>query len=210
MGSLDLFSSFVSVRRASTLRKRVLAQHVVFSWGALFGMRFLQVNLGADGHACRFALGMSCFSWRQGQLVCLSTAMSESNDTLILRAKELADEKRFEESVKIFSEIFEKNPNDVSGLRGLAALMSELGQVDLTLALLADSVDFENPDIPTLHQISVLLRGEERFDEAADILLCACAHDPQNQGLFEETLALLKQVGREAELIQEPGVVSEE
>jgi tetratricopeptide (TPR) repeat protein len=127
-----------------------------------------------------------------------------------LRAKELADEKRFEESVKIFSEIFEKNPNDVSGLRGLAALMSELGQVDLTLALLADSVDFENPDIPTLHQISVLLRGEERFDEAADILLCACAHDPQNQGLLEETLALLKQVGREAELIQEPGVVSEE
>ena len=132
--------------------------------------------------------------------------MSKPIEEVVLGAKELANEKRFEESASAFSEVFREHPGDPGALRELAGVMSELGQMEIALALLADSVDFEKPDIQTLHQISLLLRGQNRAEEAADFLLCACAYDPTNSGLLAETRALLRELGREDELQLEEGV----
>jgi thioredoxin-like negative regulator of GroEL len=131
--------------------------------------------------------------------------MSKPIEEVVLGAKELANEKRFMESASAFSEIFKEDPCNPGALRELAGVMSELGQMEMALALLADSVDFESPDIQTLHQISLLLRGQNRNEEAADFLLCACAYDPSNAGLIEETRVLLRELGREQELQLEEG-----
>ncbi len=126
--------------------------------------------------------------------------MSEQINGLVSEAKELAIEKRFDECAQTFSEVFEQSPNDPQALQALASVMFDVGQMDVGLALLADSVDQENPDSATLHRIATLLKGQDRLDEAADFLICALYHDQNNTELLEETQALLKQVGREGEL----------
>jgi hypothetical protein len=78
--------------------------------------------------------------------------------------------------------------------------MLDLDQVDPALALLSDSIDQSNPDVPTLLKIAELLRGQNRLDEAANILAGALAHDLNNEELASETLALFQQLGRESEL----------
>ena len=126
--------------------------------------------------------------------------MSEHFNELVSEAKNLANEQRFDESAEAFRALFEKNPGDPLVLRELASVLLDIGQSDMALSLLADSVDSEAPDVSTLRRIATILRGHNRPDEAADILICALANDSKNEELFEETLSLLKQLGREAEL----------
>lgn len=129
------------------------------------------------------------------------SASSEDINQLIAKARESATEENFEACAESFSEAFKQRPNDPLILRELAAVMIDLGQVDAGLALLSDSVDLDKPDVAVLTQIAALLRGQDRVDEAADFLLCALSHDPSNEELFNDTLALLSQLGRESELV---------
>lgn len=126
--------------------------------------------------------------------------MSNHFDDPVSEAKNLATEKRYDESAAVFGKIFEENPGDPAALRELALVMRDLGQSQMALSLLADSTNAQTPDVETLKQIAIILRAQNRLDEAADFMVCALAHDQTNQDLFEETLLLLKQIGREAEL----------
>lgn len=126
--------------------------------------------------------------------------MSNHFEDPVAEAKNLAKEKRYDESAAAFGKIFENSPNDSSALRELAFVMRDLGQSQMALSLLADSTNSETPDVETLRQIALILRAQNRLDEAGDFLLCALAHAPENQELLEETQLLLKQLGRESEL----------
>lgn len=126
--------------------------------------------------------------------------MSNQFDDPVAEAKNLATEKRYDESAAAFGKIFEKDPSDPSALRELALVMRDLGQSQMALSLLADSTNAQTPDVATLRQIATILRAQNRLDEAGDFMICALAHDQTNQELFEETHLLLKQIGRESEL----------
>jgi tetratricopeptide (TPR) repeat protein len=126
--------------------------------------------------------------------------MDQNIDELVSQAKGLANDKRYDESAEAFGKIFENSPENPSALRELALVMRDLGQSQMALSLLADSTNSTTPDVPTLRQISLILRAQNRLDEAGDILICALAHDPSNEELFEETHLLLKQLGRDSEL----------
>lgn len=125
--------------------------------------------------------------------------MSEIKNSLLDVAMGFADEKRFTECADAFVKIFEENPTDPQALRDLATVMLSFGEGESALALLADSVDLENPDVPTLLRIGNLLLGVGRDGEAADFLLGALYRDPGNAELESETRALLERVGRLAE-----------
>jgi tetratricopeptide (TPR) repeat protein len=127
--------------------------------------------------------------------------MSEQFNDLVSEAASLAKEKRYDESAVAFQRLFESAPGDPTLLRELASVLLDVGQAEMALSLLADSVNPEAPDVPTLRQIGTILRGHNRLDEAADILISALANDPQNQELFDETFLLFKQLGRESELV---------
>ena len=129
--------------------------------------------------------------------------MSKDVTQLVAEACELASEQNFDACAQRFAEAFKAEPGNVEALRGLAGVMVELDQIESALALLSDSIDPENPDVPTLLKIANLLRGLHRLDEAADVLLGALAHDSQNEELFQETVDLFKLLGREAELFGE-------
>ncbi len=126
--------------------------------------------------------------------------MSKHFEDPVEEAKSLATEKRYDESAAAFGKIFEKDPRDSAALRELAFVMRDLGQSQLALSLLADSVNTNTPDVATLRQIAIILRAQNRLDEAADFMISALAHDQTNEELFEETQLLLKQIGRESEL----------
>lgn len=125
--------------------------------------------------------------------------MSEIKNGLLNAAMEFAEEKRFSECADAFVKVFEENPANPQALRDLASVMLSLGEGDTALALLADSVDVENPDGPTLRQIANLLRGLGRDGESADFLLSALYRDPNNSELEEEARTLLVKEGRLAE-----------
>jgi len=125
--------------------------------------------------------------------------MSEIKNSLLEAAMEFAEEKRYTECADAFVKIFEENPADPQALRDLATVMFSLGEGDSALSLLADSVDLENPDVPTLTRIGNLLLGLGRDSEAADFLLAALYRDPGNSELESETRALLERVERFAE-----------
>ena len=126
---------------------------------------------------------------------------TEDINQLVSKARELAAEENFEACAESFAEAFKQYPGNPQILRELASIMIDLGQIDAGLALLSDSVDLSAPDVTTLVQIASLLRGQERADEAGDFMLCALAHDPSNEELFNDTLALLTQLGRQSELV---------
>lgn len=125
--------------------------------------------------------------------------MSQIDHSLLSQAKAFADEKRYAECADTFVKFFEENPSEPKALQQLADVMLTLGQEDSALALLADSVDFQNPDGGTLQRISNLLLGLGRDQEAADFLLCALYRDPSNAELLAEAGDLLQRVGRKAE-----------
>lgn len=125
--------------------------------------------------------------------------MPQIDHSLLSQAKSFADEKRYAECADTFVKFFEGNPSEPKALQQLADVMLTLGQEDSALALLADSVDLQNPDGATLHRISNLLLGLGRDQEAADFLLCALYRDPSNAELLSEAGDLLKRVGRQAE-----------
>jgi tetratricopeptide (TPR) repeat protein len=127
--------------------------------------------------------------------------MAKKISELVEDAKSLAKEKLYSESAEAFRSAFKDSPHNPEALRELAMVMRDLGQSQLALSLLADSTSTEAPDVPTLRQISLILRAQNRMDEAADFLICALAHDSENEELFDETLMLLKQLGRESELV---------
>ncbi len=112
---------------------------------------------------------------------------------------EFAEEKRFSECADAFVQIFQDNPSDPQALRDLASVMLSFGEGESALALLADSVDLQNPDVPTLLRIGNLLLGLGRDGEAADFLLGALYREPGNSELESETRALLEREGRLAE-----------
>ncbi len=130
--------------------------------------------------------------------------MSKDVAQLIADARALASEQNFDACAQSFAEVFKAEPGNVEGLRGLAAVMLELDQAESALALLSDSINPENPDVPTLLKIANLLRGLHRLDEAADVMLGALAHDAQNEELLHETVDLFKLLGRESEILGEP------
>ena len=126
--------------------------------------------------------------------------MAEHFDELVADAKKLAVEKRYDESAEAFGEVFKNSPGNPAALRELALVMRDLGQSQMALSLLAESTNSEEPDVATLRQIALILRAQDRLEEAGDFLICALAHDPTNEELFAEAQLLLKQLGREAEL----------
>jgi thioredoxin-like negative regulator of GroEL len=128
--------------------------------------------------------------------------MSESIESLISQAAQLAAEKRFPECAEMFSKAFELSPGDPDALRILAKIMVDIGQDQVALSLMADSINVENPDSATLRRMANLLRGLDRTDEAADLLICAAAADPENTELRGELEAVLSGLGRSAELEQ--------
>lgn len=125
--------------------------------------------------------------------------MSTSIEALVAQAKELSAEQNFDASAEVFAEIFRQDPNSRAGISALAEVMVDVGQVETGLALLADSVDLDTPDPFVLRTIANLLRGQDRLVEAADFLLCALAHSPEDQELFVETRELFASLGRSEE-----------
>lgn len=110
-----------------------------------------------------------------------------------------AEEKRFTECADAFVKIFEESPSDPGALRDLASVMLSFGEGESALALLADSVDPERPDVPTLLRIGNLLLGLGRDSEAADFFLGALYRDAGNSELESETRTLLERLGRSAD-----------
>jgi thioredoxin-like negative regulator of GroEL len=125
--------------------------------------------------------------------------MNDSLDSLIHKANQLAVEKRYPECGEVFSKIFEISPGNPDVLRQLASVMIDLGHDEVALALLSDSINSDNPDVSTLHRMANLLRGLDRVDEAANLLICASVADPNNADLRNEVQVVLESLGREAD-----------
>jgi len=122
--------------------------------------------------------------------------MSDHIKSQIAAATALAKEQSYEACVEVFKEIFAIHPNQPEAIRALALILLDLGQVDQALGLLADSIDKDHPEPTILYQISTLLKGQSRLDEAADLLVCAISCDPNPGEKVEELKSLLNQLGR--------------
>ena len=122
--------------------------------------------------------------------------MFESVDSWIAAAEAHAKEQSYESCVQVFKEIFAAHPGHPGALRSLAAVMLDLGQTEAALSLIADSVNETKPDPEVLHQLSTLLKGMGRLEEAADLLICALSFDPTHHQRADELKALLSQLGR--------------
>jgi len=125
--------------------------------------------------------------------------MSESLQSLITTAVSHAKEQSYEACAEVFTQIFAAQPRHPEAMRALASIMLDMGQTENALSLLADAVDKEHPDPESLHQLSVLLKGQNRLEEAADLLICAVSSAPSRQDWITELQSLLHQLGRETD-----------
>ena len=125
--------------------------------------------------------------------------MSESLQSLITTAVSHAKEQSYEACAEAFAEVFAAQPGHPEAMRALASIMLDMGQTENALSLLADAVDKQNPDPESLHQLSVLLKGQNRLEEAADLLICAASNAPNRQDWIIELKSLLHQLGRDTD-----------
>lgn len=125
--------------------------------------------------------------------------MSKPLESLIANATSHAKEQSYESCVAVFGEIFSAYPGHPKAIRALASIMLDIGQTETALSLLADAVDTDHPDPESLHQLSTLLKGQNRPGEAADLLICAVSSDPSRQNWISELKVLLSQLGRDEE-----------
>jgi len=123
--------------------------------------------------------------------------MSETLHSLITTAVSHAKEQSYEACAEVFAEIFAAQPRYPEAMRALASIMLDMGQTENALSLLADAVDKEHPDPESLHQLSVLLKGQNRLEEAADLLICAVSSAPSRQDWITELRSLLGHLGRD-------------
>jgi thioredoxin-like negative regulator of GroEL len=125
----------------------------------------------------------------------------DHSPTLALKdAQHLADDGNYTEAAAAFRVLFEQQPDSPEALGALADVMSQIGQTDSALALLADSVDAAEPDPLVLRRIADQLAGAGRLDESADFLLCAFCCTPEDPALRLRTETLLKSLGRLTQL----------
>jgi thioredoxin-like negative regulator of GroEL len=104
------------------------------------------------------------------------------------------------EAADAFQVLFASQPDSPQLLVALADAMAHIGQIDSSLALLADSINESAPDRGTLLRISDQLREVGRFEESADFLLCALSCSPEDPSLRSKTEDALKTLGRTAQL----------
>jgi thioredoxin-like negative regulator of GroEL len=114
----------------------------------------------------------------------------------VSQAQALAGEGAYSEAADVFRALFDQQPGSPEALGALAEVMSQIGQVDSSLALLADSVDSAAPDPGILQRIADQLADVGRLGEAADFLLCAMCAAPEDAHLRLKTETLLKTLGR--------------
>ncbi|MEK0444780.1 MAG: hypothetical protein RLZZ399_101 [Verrucomicrobiota bacterium] len=100
----------------------------------------------------------------------------------------------------VFREIFEISPGHPQALRSLAEAMLSVHQHESALALLADSIDPDWPDVPTVLKISSILKNVQRHEEAADLLFASVHANPASAELRSEATALLSALGRASDL----------
>jgi Flp pilus assembly protein TadD len=115
-------------------------------------------------------------------------------------AQNLADDGNYTGAADAFRVLFEQQPNNPEALSALAEVMSQIGQTDSALALLADSVDEAAPNPTVLRRIADQLAGVGRLEEAADFLLCAFCCAPEDSALRLRTETILKSLGRLTQL----------
>jgi tetratricopeptide (TPR) repeat protein len=111
-------------------------------------------------------------------------------------AQNLADDGLYGEAAAAFNAILEERPDDPDVLRALAGVMQGIGQMESSLALLADSVDASEPNPQVLLMIADQLAEVGRLEESADFLLCAVCAAPENSILRLRTATLLESLGR--------------
>jgi thioredoxin-like negative regulator of GroEL len=126
--------------------------------------------------------------------------MNHSTNHSVSQAQALVGEGAFSEAADVFRAVFEQQPDSPEALGALAEVMNQIGQVDSSLALLADSVDSAAPNPGTLQRIADQLAGVGRLEEAADFLLCAVCAAPGDAHLQLKAETLLKTLGRTSQL----------
>ncbi len=122
--------------------------------------------------------------------------MDHDLDGRLKDAQSLADGGHYAESAEAFEAFFKHDPANSEALTVLAGVMSDLGQPEAALALLADSVDEAAPNPATLVRIANQLEEVGRLGESADFLLCATLQTPDDTGLRFRTEAALKSLAR--------------
>ena len=122
--------------------------------------------------------------------------MDNALDGTLKDAQSLAEVGRYAESADAFEALFKQDPSNLEALTVLAGVMSNLGQSEAALALLADSVDEADPNPATLVRIANELEEIGRLSEAADFLLCALLQTPEDVSLRARTELALKSLGR--------------
>lgn len=118
----------------------------------------------------------------------------------IRKAKALVAEGQYSEAAEVFQDLIEKETAGREVLEALSDTMAEVGQLDASLALLADSIDEAAPDPAALLKLVGRLEDAGRFEEAADFLLCAICCSPEDVSLRERTENVLESLGRVSQL----------
>ncbi len=115
-------------------------------------------------------------------------------------ANSLVAKGELSQASNLFREIFEISPGHPLALRSLAEAMLSAHQHESALALLADSIDPEWPDVATVLKISSILKDTQRQEEAADLLFASVHANPASPELRAEANSLLSALGRTADL----------
>lgn len=115
---------------------------------------------------------------------------------LLKAADALIEKGHYSQASPLFGEIFEIQPGHPVALRHLAQCMLKVDQHDQALALLADSIDPSWPDVPTILQITEILRALNRNEEAGDLLFASVHANPGSAELRTEANAALALLGR--------------
>jgi len=121
-------------------------------------------------------------------------------EELLSQIAVITAEGSYQQAIPLFEEIFVLSPGNPVALRALAKCMLQVEQHDQALALLSDSIDPDWPDTATIIQISSILKGLDRSEEAADLLVASVHANPENTDLLAEATRTLTDLGREEEI----------
>ncbi|MEI6714298.1 MAG: tetratricopeptide repeat protein [Verrucomicrobiota bacterium] len=124
----------------------------------------------------------------------------ERIEELLTQISAITSEGSYQQAIPLFEEIFVLSPGNPVALRALAKCMLQVEQHDQALALLSDSIDPDWPDTATIIQISSILKGLDRSEEAADLLVASVHANPENTDLLAEATRTLTDLGRAEEI----------
>lgn len=124
----------------------------------------------------------------------------EKIEELLTQIAAITAEGSYQQAVPLFEEIFVLSPGNPVALRALAKCMLQVEEHDQALALLSDSIDPDWPDTATIIQISSILKGLDRSEEAADLLVASVHANPENTDLMAEAARTLTDLGRAEEI----------